>query len=71
MYFTQKDHNPPHIHALYGETMAAIEIKTLKILEGDLPKKALELVLEWVELYQNDLLRIWETQEFIQLPPLV
>lgn len=24
MYFQQAEHNPPHIHALYGEEMAAI-----------------------------------------------
>ena len=53
------------------ETMAAVDIRTLEAIEGDLPKKALELVIEWMKLYQNDLLRIWETQEFIQLPPLV
>ena len=28
MYFQQAEHNPPHIHALYGEDMAAIDIQT-------------------------------------------
>ena len=27
MYFQQAEHNPPHIHALYGEDMAAIDIR--------------------------------------------
>ncbi len=30
MYFQQAEHNPPHIHAIYGEDMAAIEIKQEK-----------------------------------------
>ena len=37
MYFQQAEHNPPHIHALYGEEMAAITIQTGEILEGYLP----------------------------------
>lgn len=24
MYFQQSEHNPPHIHAIYGENMAAV-----------------------------------------------
>ena len=70
MYFQQAEHNPPHIHALYGDDMAAIEIQTGNVLEGDLPPKALAMVQEWVGIYRNDLLRIWETQEFKRLSPL-
>jgi len=46
MYFLQKEHNPPHIHAIYGDDMAAITIADGKVLEGALPNKALELVRE-------------------------
>lgn len=70
MYFQQAEHNPPHIHALYGDDMAAIDIKTGKILEGDLPPKALSMVREWINTHENELLHIWETQEFKALPPL-
>ena len=65
-----KDHNPPHIHALYGEDMAAIDIQTGKILEGHLPPKALSMVREWISLHQKSLLQMWETQEFKPLSPL-
>ena len=41
-----KEHNPPHIHAIYGEYMGAINIKTMELTEGDLPPKALALVKE-------------------------
>lgn len=70
MYFQQKEHNPPHFHVIYGEYIGAIDIKTLEMLEGDLPTKALALVKEWAELHQNDLMKIWETQQFVKLPPL-
>ena len=71
IYFMQSEHNPPHIHALYGEYMSAINIATGKVLEGDLPNKALNLVLEWLDLHRDELMKIWETQEFKKLPPLV
>lgn len=70
MYFQQSEHNPPHIHALYGDDMAAIEIKTGEIIEGELPPKALNMVREWIALHEKDLLQIWETQEFSKLEPL-
>ena len=70
MYFQQAEHNPPHIHALYGDEMAAIDIQTGNILEGALPPKALAMVREWIGKYKPDLLHMWETQEFKPLPPL-
>ena len=70
MYFQQAEHNPPHIHALYGEDMAAIDIQTGEVLEGHLPPKALAMVREWSAIHKGDLLHIWETQEFKSLSPL-
>ncbi|WP_026102063.1 DUF4160 domain-containing protein [Geminocystis herdmanii] len=64
------DHNPPHFHAIYGEYNALININTLEIIEGDLPKKAQSLVLEWAKMYQKDLIEIWNSQDFKKLPPL-
>ena len=62
--------NPPHIHALYGDDMAAIDIKTGEVLEGYLPPKALAMVREWIEINKKDLIHMWETQEFKALSPL-
>ncbi len=70
MYFQQAEHNPPHIHALYNEDMAAITVQTGEILEGNLPPKALAMVQEWVSVHKNDLLHMWETQDFKPLAPL-
>ena len=70
MYFLQKEHNPPHIHAIYNEDMAAIDFMTGNVLEGYLPPKALVLVREWISLHRDELKEIWETQIFKNIPPL-
>ena len=70
MYFRQSEHNPPHIHAIYGECVGVIDIRTGEMLEGDLSKRALKMVQEWVKQHENDLIKIWETQKFVELPPL-
>ena len=70
MYFQQHEHNPPHVHVLYGSCMGAIDIQSLKMLEGDLPPKALAMAIEWIEKYQKELMNIWNTQQFVKLPPL-
>ena len=70
MYFQQAEHNPPHIHALYGDDVAAVDIQTGKVLEGHLPPKALSMVLEWISIHKKELMDIWNTQEFKYLSPL-
>ncbi len=50
--------------------MAAVNIHTGEVLEGYLPPKALSMVQEWINIHINDLLRMWETQEFKSLSPL-
>jgi hypothetical protein len=70
MFFRKSEHNPPHIHVIYGEYDGLIDIQTCEMFEGDLPERALALAKEWVMKYQTDLLQIWESQEFRMLPPL-
>ena len=70
MYFQQSEHNPPHFHVVYGEYVGIIDIQTLEMLEGDLPNKALEMIKEWASEHQAELMKIWETQEFVKLPPV-
>ena len=70
MFFKPKEHEPSHIHALYGEHIGIFNIETLKMTEGDLPTKAQELVTEWLKKNQKELLDMWETQKISKLPPL-
>ena len=70
MFFKPKEHEPSHIHALYGEYMGEFNIRTMEMIEGDLPKKAQELVREWLTLHQDALQSMWERQQIEKLPPL-
>ena len=36
------DHPPPHFHARYGEFEATVDIGTLEVIEGQLPRRAFE-----------------------------
>lgn len=70
MYFLQDEHNPPHIHAFYGDQVAAVDIRTGQIIEGSLPNRAAGMVREWAQINRDALLEMWETQEFRKLEPL-
>lgn len=39
-------------------------------LKGDLPNKALSMVREWMSLHREELQRMWDTQEFVEIPGL-
>jgi uncharacterized protein DUF4160 len=53
------DHAPPHFHARYGEFEATIDIYTLSVKHGRLPRRALDLVLEWAMIHRAELLDDW------------
>lgn len=68
--FFLREHNPPHFHAIYGEYNGIFEISTLKMLEGDLPIKAQNLIVEWASNYQEKLMEMWNEKQLQKLPPL-
>ena len=70
MFFKPKEHEPSHIHALYGEYVGIFDSQSMEMTEGDLPKKAQELIKEWLYKNQEELLKMWETQKLRKLPPL-
>ena len=70
MYFLSSEHNPPHIHAFYNKNVAVIDIQTLKVIEGNLPARALKLVREWLLIHKSELNNMWQTQEFKKIEPL-
>jgi len=41
MFFN--DHARPHFHARYGEFEATVDISTLEVVEGQLPRRALNI----------------------------
>ena len=58
MYYT--DHALPHVHAKYGEQRISVAIDDARILSGDFPRRARNLLLEWVESRQEELLADWK-----------
>jgi len=67
-----RDHNPPHIHALYQGHEALFDIATGAVIGGSLPRKAERIVSEWIELRRPALSENWERgrlhQPFNQVP---
>ena len=51
---------PPHFHALYAEFEALIDIRTFEVIGGDLPERAMALVLEWARQHSDELMEDWE-----------
>ena len=62
------EHNPPHFHARYGDERIAIEISTLRIMEGGLPPRALGLVMEWASQHKEDLMLDWDLARSGRIP---
>lgn len=70
MFYKPKEHEPSHIHAIYGEYVGIFDLVKVEMTEGDLPIKAQEMVKEWIQINRLALLQMWEKQELLKLPPL-
>lgn len=70
MYLRNKEHNPPHIHAITQDFDAPFLIETGEIMEGDFPPKAKALVKEFIQKNRRELEEMWQTEEYGKLPPL-
>ena len=73
VYMLYDDHLPPHFHAEYGDYKVSVEIST-GVVQGRFPRRALKSLLEWYELYREQLLDDWRLAELHQplnpIPPL-
>lgn len=74
VYMNWNEHNPPHFHAKYGGEEVTVLIKELEVLNGDIPKKQLKMLLGWAAFHQEELMENWELlendQEIFQIEPL-
>jgi hypothetical protein len=61
--FYWNDHPPPHFHAVIGGATALIEIRSLSVIEGDLPAGKLKGVLRWAEDHRRQLDAAWKAAE--------
>ena len=56
------EHNPPHFHVKYQEYEAIVEIRS-GVVTGRLPKRAIMMIFEWLEINKQDLLENWRCIE--------
>ena len=63
-----REHGPPHFHAKYGEFEALLNIQTLEVIKGKLPKRVLALVLEWAAEHRAELMEDWHLCEQKRMP---
>jgi hypothetical protein len=47
-YVYAEDHNPPHVHAIYGDAQVQLVIATGEVLEGALPGGKLRQARAWL-----------------------
>ena len=57
MNFT--DYTPAHFHAWYGEYKIIVSIND-GVVKGEMPGRALRMILEWLDLHREELLADWE-----------
>ena len=72
MYFLPKEHNPPHVHIIYGEESFSVSIKEAVVIDGETnpPSKVLSMVKKWIVLHQSELLEMWDSQDLHSIEPL-
>jgi len=67
------DHEPPHFHARYGEQEVIVRIAT-GIVTGQMSKRALHMLFEWMETHRQELMENWilamERKSLKQIAPL-
>ena len=70
MYYRNREHNPPHIHAIYGECIGVFYISNGEMFEGDIPPKEQQRIKQFVLFHQKRLAQMWEKQDFEVLSPI-
>lgn len=59
IYMYVSEHNPPHFHVWYNDYKAIVTIEE-GIVKGSIPRRALTLVYEWLDLHKRELMENWE-----------
>jgi len=59
IFMNYNDHPPPHFHARYQDQEVAVEIET-GVVQGKMSRWAWQMIFEWSEKYQEQLMRNWE-----------
>lgn len=54
------DHNPPHLHARFGEYKVCIRIETGDIISGEFPDHQIKMLREWLSERRLDCMLDWQ-----------
>lgn len=54
------EHAPPHFYVEYAEYEITVDVKT-GIITGQFPRRAMNAVLEWYVLHQEELMANWNS----------
>jgi Domain of unknown function (DUF4160) len=57
-----REHGPPHFHAWYSGHDITVNIADGSV-RGEMPKRALALILEWLNLHRGELNANWDRAE--------
>lgn len=73
IFMNYNDHLPPHFHARYQDQEVTVEIEN-GLVQGKMSRRALSMILEWSQSYQQELMRNWDRararKSLEQVPPL-
>lgn len=67
IYMYINEHNPPHFHVVYQEYKAIVSIND-GIVKGEMPRRALNLVFDWLDEHKEELLTNWERLSNMESP---
>lgn len=62
------DHPPPHFHVLFAEHRAVVDIRTVKLIRGEMPRSKLRAILKWAQSRRTKLLNAWEITQAHGIP---
>jgi hypothetical protein len=73
IFMNYNEHNPPHFHAAYGDHEVSVEINS-GVIKGQMPKRALKMIFEWLEIHKDELLNDWQLAQdrkaLVKIEPL-
>jgi hypothetical protein len=58
--FYPGEHPPAHFHAVFAEYRAQIDIASLSVIKGRLPRAKLRVVVSWAATRRQALQQAWE-----------
>ena len=70
MYLRDKEHNPPHVHAITQDFDAPFLVETGELMDGYFPARAKAFVKEFILRNKEELMEMWETGDYKKLDPI-